>query len=246
MWKKLEKQTKIVIVLVVVALLAIAGIGIYHSFHPPVTTAIHEAKTKKKTSKKDVVVEKKNEEETTPSSSSTTTSPTKQDETPSNPPSNKTTENSPTTSSSQKDTKTKKSTTPSQEKTQSTPTPQTNNNNQNQTKQTTQNQSVQEAPVEEKIHLTITGINQNYYDHDMTMKEGATAYSILTDTGLPYTKTGFGSATYVRSINGLYEKDHGPLSGWMYKVNGVAPNVSAASYHLKKGDQVVWYYVNYN
>lgn len=246
MWKKLEKQTKIVIVLVVVALFTIASIGIYHSFHPPVTTAIHEAKTKKKTSKKDVVVEKKNEEETTPSSSSTTPSPTKQDETPSSPPSNKTTENSPTTSSSKKDTKTKKSTTPSQEITQSTPTPQTDNNNQNQTKQITPSQPVQEAPVEEKIHLTITGINQNYYDHDMTMKEGATAYSILTETGLPYTKTGFGSATYVRSINGLYEKDHGPLSGWMYKVNGVAPNVSAASYHLKKGDQVVWYYVNYN
>ena len=245
MWKKLEKQTKFVIVLVIVALIAIAGIGIYHSFHPPITTAIKQPHTKKKTSKKDVVVEKKKEEETTPSSSSTTPSPTKQEETPSNPPSNKTAENSPTTSSSQKDTNTKESTTPSREKTQSTPTPQTNNN-QNQTKQTTQSQPDQEKVVEEKIHLTITGINQNYYDHDMTMKEGATAYSILTDTGLTYTKTGFGSATYVRSINGLYEKDHGPLSGWMYKVNGVAPNVSAASYHLKKGDQVVWYYVNYN
>ena len=61
MWKKLEKQTKFVIVLVIVALIAIAGIGIYHSFHPPITTAIKQPHPKKKTSKKDVVVEKKKE-----------------------------------------------------------------------------------------------------------------------------------------------------------------------------------------
>ena len=94
--------------------------------------------------------------------------------------------------------------------------------------------------------MTITGINENFYNSDMPLKEGATAYSILSETGLSYKKTGFGSATYVRAINGLAEKDHGPLSGWMYKVNGVAPNISAGSYKLKKGDQVVWYYVNYN
>ena len=83
--------------------------------------------------------------------------------------------------------------------------------------------------------MTITGINENFYNSDMPLKEGATAYSILSETGLSYKKTGFGSATYVRAINGLAEKDHGPLSGWMYKVNGVAPNISAGGYKLKKG-----------
>ena len=29
-------------------------------------------------------------------------------------------------------------------------------------------------------------------------------------------------------------------------VNGVAPNKAAIKYDLNDGDQVVWYYVNYN
>ena len=46
-------------------------------------------------------------------------------------------------------------------------------------------------------------------------------------------------------IGGLKEKQHGPMSGWMYSVNGVAPNKAAIKYNLKDGDKVVWYYVNY-
>lgn len=49
---------------------------------------------------------------------------------------------------------------------------------------------------------------------------------------------------YVTSINNLSEKAISYGSGWMYKVNGVSPNVGALSYTLKEGDTVLWYYVN--
>lgn len=49
---------------------------------------------------------------------------------------------------------------------------------------------------------------------------------------------------YVTSINNLSEKAISYGSGWMYKVNGVSPNVGALSYKLKEGDTVLWYYVN--
>ena len=53
--------------------------------------------------------------------------------------------------------------------------------------------------------------------------------------------TGYG--TYVAAIGGLAEKEHGSQSGWMYSVNGSAPNVSCGKYVLKDGDTVSWYYV---
>lgn len=49
---------------------------------------------------------------------------------------------------------------------------------------------------------------------------------------------------YVTSINNLSEKAISYGSGWMYKVNGISPNVGALSYTLKEGDNVLWYYVN--
>jgi len=50
-----------------------------------------------------------------------------------------------------------------------------------------------------------------------------------------------GSA-YVEAINNLYEFDAGPLSGWMYKVNGESPGVGASLYILQPGDIIEWMY----
>lgn len=47
---------------------------------------------------------------------------------------------------------------------------------------------------------------------------------------------------YVEGINHLYEFDCGEMSGWMYKVNGWAPNYGCSEYELKNGDSIVWYY----
>lgn len=240
MFKKIDQKTKLVIVFVIIALIAIGGVGIYHSVHPPVKV---EVKTEKKKVSKKKAVEKKvtpKIEANTPKTDTSTKPANTQER------------------STQLKQATQKQATQTTPSTKKTPVPQKTQTSTSQaaqkpeaaqTKQeaaVTQSQPVKQEPSEEQIHVTITGINENFYNSDMPLKEGATAYSTLSETGLSYKKTGFGSATYVRAINGLAEKDHGPLSGWMYKVNGVAPNISAGSYKLKKGDQVVWYYVNYN
>jgi hypothetical protein len=49
-------------------------------------------------------------------------------------------------------------------------------------------------------------------------------------------------SAYVEAINNLYEFDVGPLSGWMYRVNGWFPNFGASGYFLSPGDEIEWLY----
>jgi len=52
---------------------------------------------------------------------------------------------------------------------------------------------------------------------------------------------GFNSA-YVEAINNIYAYDAGALSGWMYSVNGVFPNVGSSLFLLSPGDEIAWLY----
>lgn len=54
-------------------------------------------------------------------------------------------------------------------------------------------------------------------------------------------KNSYGSI-YIQGINYLYEFSCGPLSGWMYKVNGAYPNYGCSKYKLKDGDAIEWVY----
>ncbi|MBR5337674.1 MAG: DUF4430 domain-containing protein [Lachnospiraceae bacterium] len=47
---------------------------------------------------------------------------------------------------------------------------------------------------------------------------------------------------YIEGINHIFEYDAGPMSGWIYKVNGVTPNYGASSYVVSEGDEIVWGY----
>ena len=75
---------------------------------------------------------------------------------------------------------------------------------------------------------------------------GETVFDVLqrvtTENGvaLSYRQTEYG--TYIDGIAGVYEFDRGPLSGWMYRVNGVFPSYSAANYTLSPNDSVEWIY----
>ncbi len=53
---------------------------------------------------------------------------------------------------------------------------------------------------------------------------------------------GSGTGAYVEGIDNLYEFDHGPESGWMYKVNGSFPNLSAGNWPVNPGDHLEWVY----
>lgn len=76
-----------------------------------------------------------------------------------------------------------------------------------------------------------------------TFEKGATAYDALCATGLSVTSKNSQYGIYVSAIGGLAEKEFGGSSGWMYSVNGSAPNISCGKYALKDGDRVSWYYV---
>ena len=48
----------------------------------------------------------------------------------------------------------------------------------------------------------------------------------------------FGSGGYIEGINDLHERDCGAVSGWMYSVNDLFPNVGCSDYKLSAGDVV--------
>ena len=54
-------------------------------------------------------------------------------------------------------------------------------------------------------------------------------------------KNSFGSV-YVQGIHYLYEFSCGPLSGWMYRVDGEFPNYGCSKYELRDGQVIEWVY----
>ncbi|MBE0466446.1 MAG: S-layer homology domain-containing protein [Candidatus Desulforudis sp.] len=67
---------------------------------------------------------------------------------------------------------------------------------------------------------------------------GLTALGALDATGLPY-QTSDRWRGFVTCIAGQCNQG---MDGWMYKVNGVTPGVSAADKAVRDGDRVIWWY----
>lgn len=81
---------------------------------------------------------------------------------------------------------------------------------------------------------------------DFSASEGDTVFQILYRASQEYgiaidNRGGYGAA-YLAGINHLYEFDYGDLSGWMYRVNGVFPDVGCQSYTVHSGDTIEWLY----
>lgn len=106
----------------------------------------------------------------------------------------------------------------------------------------------QDTPVKQTVSIKVIGINTTMMQGNIEVNSASTAYSVLRElakqNGKSISTKGFGSTVYVSGIDGLKEFDHGPSSGWMYKVNGTPPNIGAGAYKVKAGDTVIWYYVN--
>ena len=156
-------------------------------------------------------------------------------------------------SSSKQETKkqeTKKTETKSSSSKQETKKPETNTSSSK--PETSSPQHVeppkQETPVKQTVSVKVIGVNSTMMQGNIEVNSSSTAYSVLRElakqNGKSISTKGFGSTVYVSGIDGLKEFDHGPSSGWMYKVNGIPPNIGAGAYYLKAGDQVIWYYVN--
>ena len=85
---------------------------------------------------------------------------------------------------------------------------------------------------------------------EYVLRNGDTVFDIL-DRAVRYNKiqmeyqgaklNSFGSV-YIQGINFLYEFSCGPLSGWMYRVDGEFPNYGCSKYELKDGQSIEWIY----
>lgn len=121
------------------------------------------------------------------------------------------------------------------------------------------NQEQAEEPQKKEITVSFSITCKNAVDYgrsdipqsgyfirpeDYSGKEGITVFDVLEaeckSRGIELT---YKDKYYIQGIGGLKEKECGGGSGWMYRVNGVAPHKAAVGYYLKDGDVVEWYYV---
>ncbi len=78
--------------------------------------------------------------------------------------------------------------------------------------------------------------------------EGETVFNVLlremkrNQIHMEYTNTPIYNSAYIEGIGNLYEFDCGPLSGWIYSVNGWFPNYGVSGYVLADGDEIVLSY----
>lgn len=85
-------------------------------------------------------------------------------------------------------------------------------------------------------------------DTTVTFSEGDTVFDVLKNTlrkeGIlfEFETTPVYNGAYIEGIANLYEFDCGPLSGWMYAVNGSFPNYGCSSCKVKNGDSIDWIY----
>ncbi len=245
---------KLAIAFVAIAFLFIFGFTAYRGVtgqfqsQPTISNEVKSATKKKDTSKKEETKQIESQEESkktdTKSSDSSSKQETKKQET--------------------KKTETKSASSKQETKKQDTKKPETKSfSTKHKTKKTETNTSSskhetsapqhvetpkQDTPVKQTVSIKVIGINTTMMQGNIEVNSSSTAYSVLRElakqNGKSISTKGFGSTVYVSGIDGLKEFDHGPSSGWMYKVNGTPPNIGAGAYRLKAGDQVIWYYVN--
>lgn len=101
-------------------------------------------------------------------------------------------------------------------------------------------------PARITVYITVDGsaAGAGASSATLALEPGATVYDALASSGVSFNAKATGYGMYVSSIAGLAEKEHGGMSGWMYSVNGVTPNVACSSYELSDGDSVYWWYAN--
>lgn len=245
---------KLAIAFVAIAFLFIFGFTVYRGVtgqfqsQPTIGNEVKSATKKKDISKKEETKQIESQEESkktdTKSSDSSSKQETKKQET--------------------KKTETKSASSKQETKKQDTKKPETKSSSiKHKTKKTETNTSSskhetsapqhvetpkQDTPVKQTVSIKVIGINTTMMQGNIEVNSSSTAYSVLRElakqNGKSISTKGFGSTVYVSGIDGLKEFDHGPSSGWMYKVNGTPPNIGAGAYKVKAGDTVIWYYVN--
>ena len=73
-------------------------------------------------------------------------------------------------------------------------------------------------------------------------EDGATVFDVFSkvakENKIHMEYTGNAKVPYIEGIANLYEFDCGPLSGWMYQVNGWFPSFNMGQYKVERGDRI--------
>lgn len=83
---------------------------------------------------------------------------------------------------------------------------------------------------------------------EVGIEEGESVFDLLKRVcrekklHMEFSETPLYQSAYIEGIGNLYEFDCGEGSGWMYRVNGVFPNVGCSRWTLSDGDVVEWVY----
>lgn len=253
--KNMDKTKRIVILFITISFVFIGGFSIYNG----VTGNYQDNSVAQVSSIKEKNTKKKKEEKKSKSEEVNQTE--KKKETTQKEEQSSSQENNKQTSSEEK----KESTNNEKKSTNTTVQSSSKNSNVNHSQSSTSNSqtnsgqssnkqsqnsssNTNQQPNTEKINISIQviGMGNTMMSGTLNVDKNSNALSVLKTLAAKNGKEVAGSDYYVSGIGGLYEKQHGPMSGWMYSVNGVAPNKAAIKYDLNDGDQVVWYYVNYN
>lgn len=123
-----------------------------------------------------------------------------------------------------------------------------NNNSSSEKNNNEETKKDEENKEEEKpkfiVNINIKMVDDIIFSSQIVLNNEVNAFDALkyycesNSIQLGYTSSG--KLAYVNSINGIKEKSEGPSSGWMYKVNGVFPNISAGRYNLSSNDTLEW------
>ena len=79
-------------------------------------------------------------------------------------------------------------------------------------------------------------------DYQTEYEDGASVFDVLAEVAkenkIHMEYTGNAKIPYIEGVANLYEFDCGPLSGWMYQVNGWFPSFNMGQYKIERGDHI--------
>ena len=113
--------------------------------------------------------------------------------------------------------------------------------------------TLEKPDIKETVAFSITGDISVVPDDgvilpvaDVEVSSGDTVYSVLErvckENGISLDAGEYDDVLFINGINGIANFDNGPMSGWVFKVNGTVPDAYAENYQIQPGDIVEWHY----
>ena len=101
-------------------------------------------------------------------------------------------------------------------------------------------------PVQDVVKIKVITPYGTILESEQNFEDSLTVFeltkAVLDNAQIQFDFSGSEKSAYIKGINGLYEKDMGQNSGWLYFVNGELAHCGCGQYKLKPDDQVTWHY----